>query len=647
MSRCVLDPSPTCAVRKVKDSPLINAIDSVPIEQSELLARSVAKEASSDECLTVASQWLEDCHMRHEPCGRYFKSSTRLPKRVVAICLNSGGTSLEARLMDTDDTSGRYTALSYCWGGPGIIVFNGATENTLRAGLDVSKFPATIRDAMTVTNRLGIPYMWVDCLCIQQDNDLDMGREAAQMQSVYRNAVVTLRAACTRSVQDSLFPKRPKARKHCAVRWSDPDQNIVYLRPGYELAKLTDRGTEIARRAWTLEEDLLAPRTLTFGTQQMWFECASGTFNEAGRHTTMREGYSSKKHLQKLYNESILLRLTACLARKLNLPQSISCYYPNLRYMIYGGDPDAWNSSYLSEVRIHLQGNFKDVGGVALTYFDVWRAIVKEYTTRTLTKRKDVLTALAGIAEAFHETHGDEYVAGLWQTDLIRSLGWTRFSVDHSLTDLPTPSERYLAPSWSWASITGKGVTFGFDSSNLGTFIPTARLVEACTEPSGPEVYGSLKSGHIVLRVPFLEVSDPFEEIRSGVLQAVRREIGDRLRDHSDHAHEFSQQHRPYEGQRFAIVFLCTNTDTKRVRLHKSILLLETSTETTWRRIGHFSFGGWENKAKRYMIKIVHHRIIEDPEDHVRARKIREEKEEAIYHELSDWAWDWQTVKVV
>ena len=87
----------------------------------------------------------------------------------------------------------------------------------------------------------------------------------------------------------------------------------------------------------------------------------------------------------------------------------------------------------------------------------LWSDILGECTQRNLTHAEDELVAFAAIAEAFHDTWGDEYLAGLWRRNLFEDLLWHR---DHTsdFQEYPTLKPRptkFRAPSWSWAAIDG------------------------------------------------------------------------------------------------------------------------------------------------------------------------------------------------
>ncbi|KAF2154567.1 hypothetical protein K461DRAFT_319110 [Myriangium duriaei CBS 260.36] len=466
------------------------------------------------------------------------------------------------------------------------------TEQELRNGIPLHVLPATLRDALLVTHGLGISFMWVDCLCIEQDNKLDWGREALNMQQVYRNATITLRAACTDSVTQSLFPRRPSRTQYCALEWRDDEasKQTIYLRPGLAFSTMTTEKATISNRGWTLEEDLLAPRTLTFGKQQVWFDCAKGRFDEAGRHTAPAEDYSNKANLQALYSEQGIHKWAARLARTIGLPPVISI---NLPYW-------AANAMRIAQQQqFWFQGTFHFAGGSTFTYFDLWRQIIDQFSARKLTHSRDVFLALAGVARAFQQTHGDEYIAGMWRSDLVRSLTWNRLAAhrrkrDHSiLIDLPSPPIRYMAPSWSWASITGRKVNFlGSLGSDGGTFTPIAKVQAVHLMPQSGSVFGPLmEDSSITLYAPVIGIPDPREPVKDGPLQLVREYIQLLLQTEANTGHEFSQQHEGHEGQEFTLMHLGNYEDWRHWHFYTALLLLEScASSTACKRIGRFVF---------------------------------------------------------
>src|SRR2546421_8706447 len=93
----------------------------------------------------------------------------------------------------------RYLALSYVWGNAKQLVLEQKTYARLMSdgGLADScqDIPQTIKDAMLLCEMLQEPYLWVDAMCIKQDDDVDMSRQIANMDAVYGSATLTIVAA--------------------------------------------------------------------------------------------------------------------------------------------------------------------------------------------------------------------------------------------------------------------------------------------------------------------------------------------------------------------------------------------------------------------------------------------------------------------
>lgn len=72
---------------------------------------------------------------------------------------------------------------------------------------------------------------------------------------------------------------------------------------------------------------------------------------------------------------------------------------------------------------------------------DRYTSIVPEYTTRSLFHENDTLVAVSSLAYETATATGDQYVAGLWRSDLLRGLLWTAKSSGERQKD-------YVAPTW-------------------------------------------------------------------------------------------------------------------------------------------------------------------------------------------------------
>lgn len=92
-----------------------------------------------------------------------------------------------------------YVALSYVWGQVKTFRLLKANKEDVMTdnGLDVywNDIPLTIRDAVSLVHKAGIRYLWVDALCLVQDDPDDMKNGIGIMDTVYEQSLFTLVAA--------------------------------------------------------------------------------------------------------------------------------------------------------------------------------------------------------------------------------------------------------------------------------------------------------------------------------------------------------------------------------------------------------------------------------------------------------------------
>ena len=106
-----------------------------------------------------------------------------------------------------------------------------------------------MRGANSITRGLGIRYLWVDTLCIIQDSEEDWEAELGKMADVYGGAFLTLSAAYGADVHAGL-PRPLDIEKRKLPLQNDP----------------------LYSRAWALQERMLSPRILIFGSDQMYWK---------------------------------------------------------------------------------------------------------------------------------------------------------------------------------------------------------------------------------------------------------------------------------------------------------------------------------------------------------------------------------------
>ncbi len=153
------------------------------------------------ETFDLARKWLKDCSEKcpNENCLPI--ADETLPTRVVDV--GSSETLDPPRLVLSHGKSGKYVALSHCWGGD----ITSKTTKALVAEYTkmLPELPRSFRDAIKITRELGFRYLWIDSLCIIQDSVEDWELESAAMRDVYRNAAVTLAAAASKNSQGGML----------------------------------------------------------------------------------------------------------------------------------------------------------------------------------------------------------------------------------------------------------------------------------------------------------------------------------------------------------------------------------------------------------------------------------------------------------
>ena len=118
-------------------------------------------------------------------------SSTTLPARLIDVGLDN---TQSPRVVDTAGQTGIYVALSYCWRSRGSLEKQLTTANMsrLRRSIEPSKTRRCVSDAIELTRSLGVRYIWIDSLCVVQDNQDECLNAMSRMSDIYRSAVLVI-----------------------------------------------------------------------------------------------------------------------------------------------------------------------------------------------------------------------------------------------------------------------------------------------------------------------------------------------------------------------------------------------------------------------------------------------------------------------
>ena len=117
-------------------------------------------------------KWLEHCRINHQACSQPHPTTSSL-RRLIKISGSISAPHLKL-VTNTNILPFQYASLSYCWGGDQTVVLRQHNLHTWSSEIPYYSLPQTIKDAIRVTRELSLEYLWVDALCIIQDNPQDL-----------------------------------------------------------------------------------------------------------------------------------------------------------------------------------------------------------------------------------------------------------------------------------------------------------------------------------------------------------------------------------------------------------------------------------------------------------------------------------------
>ncbi|GKU18943.1 unnamed protein product [Fusarium langsethiae] len=443
-------------------------------------ANHIEPDPTSNSSFDRARSWIKACKENHTICHEAESASTsKLPKRVVDI---GPETNDGIHIFTHDDSkqqiSERYIALSHCWGKTQHLKSTTDTLEQWKKNIPFDRFAKTFQDAIVISRELGIRYIWIDSLCIVQDDTKDWEIEAAKMASIYNGAELVLSA--TGSVDGSggcLFPRESyvmvsgtfpdgkpfevygrKVAQHAAFGWNT-DRNVAKgsSNPLIGTIVLDILNHPLLTRAWCFQERLLATRILHYTKSEMIFDCLSSMDCECGA-------------LEKHEDDPLV---------------------PARRIIKTGHKFITGTKSYRgSSLRPSkpLEGEVKEFQ----EHHELWRDLIVQYSQKQITFRTDGLPAVAGLATEWSDKLTGRYLAGLWEKDLLNGLRWMPDEKD-SEEELS-----YIAPSWSWLSV-HRGVTWGLESFEYDDYFVTVDFERTACPLKGANKFGQVNCGYISL----------------------------------------------------------------------------------------------------------------------------------------------------
>jgi len=419
-------------------------------------------------------------------------------------------------------------------------------------GIPWIELTQTFQDAVTITRDIGVPYVWIDSLCIVQDDREDWAKEAARMASVYKYAYLVIAATSSKNGDDGCL--RPREPSHDLV---GPTDGSIHAQRQISHRTIIEWQAEsiampLLDRAWCFQERLLASRIIHYTESEIMWECQKELWCEC--QTIKLDNPSTKKL------ETFKLAHAAA---------------------VVSTNPEMRASS--------------------------WDKVVREYSQRALTFGTDRLPGISGIAREIALPELGRYLAGLWESKFPGALLWSSVSGVIDRPDvLPRPSQ-YSAPSWSWASIVS---AVNLDQTNIAkSTILVCRVIDVTCTPKTADPYGQVEDGRLKISGPIASATlkrtdHKYEATRYDVvLQATNHVVPQGKAD----ATFTSDILLTEPATSVIILFIQVRSYDTMSDLAEGLVLVQSKMHTgCWERIGRFR--GWDfelSHAKETEVVIV------------------------------------------
>lgn len=350
------------------------------------------------------SRLLHECEEQHQH-QNWNLPRYRSPTRLQLI-------DVQDMMVISATSQRRYLALSYVWGEHDSFAATSKNRETLsqKGGLSqhMNEIPQTIKDAMDVVRNLGERYLWVDRLCIEQDNSTQKDVHIEKMDIIYSHALITIIAHAGIATTSPLPGLQPGTRLRL------PTKRVGNFVLAVAAPNLWESGAPHETRGWTLQEQLMSKRCLFFDFHTTWFQCDKGMCKEIDA-----EGDGNYDLLQP--------------------PASFNMH--SLRSILV----DAGNDR-----------RFEDI-------WNIYATIIERYRTRKLRYVEDTVKAIQGVAQVISDLLDVPLISAVPSSMLPCALQF------YLRPQEPESGRNEGAPSWSWA---GWKESIYFNDSHFATQVP-------------------------------------------------------------------------------------------------------------------------------------------------------------------------------
>ncbi|KAF1831316.1 HET-domain-containing protein [Decorospora gaudefroyi] len=443
---------------------------------------------------------IKNCLDNHASCSRRGRPTT-LPKRVLDV-LAGGDDSKSIRLHESEYVReerryehGEYVALSHVWGlAKGIPKTTLATLQSHKKSIPYSTLPRAYQESVFLTRALGFRWLWIDSLCLVQDDVQEKLEDSLKMDEIFGNAFLTIAAtSASDSSSQPLFPPKSQPFKIQAtdnkgslhkINVREQPSHYSFKAPfdgnahmnewelPFNMSEEANLHTPLLIRAWPYTERLLSPRVLHFTKSEMILECREGYQCECGRIDDST--YDSRP------TDQVKQEFSKVVAETNNRPQPVNGNTGHNRMDSMTTQMASTNLSNGAQQDLHRKRE---------EALQLWSYIITEYTARHLTYDSDRLVAIASIAKALSPTLQSGYIAGQWT---FSTLGLLWYPNDAARSRRPKLTQGQNVPSWSWASVEGSPIFFdntsAMDLACRASFGPKGKRASAWSPIMGEPV---------------------------------------------------------------------------------------------------------------------------------------------------------------
>lgn len=414
--------------------------------------------------------WIRECVESHKECA--LTEQKFIPTRLIQL----NATDSHNTRLASPATPVRYAALSYCWGSSAQSKTTKANVSARRTHLDTSLLPQTLQDALFIAAKLGLRYIWIDAVCIIQDDADAWATEAAAMADVYSNAhIVLVATAADDCSQGFLWPRKQPLVIQCAPDSKSTFNVSARYNNSHDCTLRNDNANyPLFKRGWCMQERFVARRTIHFLADELRFECRSTRICECNSSTGEADWYKAESDSYR--------RITA-----LQKPKEIS----------------------------------------DIAFGTLWNGVVHGYSGKQFTHDNDVLPALSGIARRLECLKPGTYLAGLWERGLVMQLAWYCSEGATEPRDFDSWQGSTLPrPTFSWMS-SSKPVSFpqhhikGVSDAvgKMSKISPSCKLLSSNVRLLSTDTYGRISDASICLRGPLASGPDVFARLTKDYLR--------------------------------------------------------------------------------------------------------------------------------